>query len=38
LAKQYVLPHQYTLAAFDKIIREETATLTRVFQEAGLTK
>jgi tripartite-type tricarboxylate transporter receptor subunit TctC len=38
LAKQYVLPHQDTPAAFDKIIRDETAILTRVFKEAGLTK
>jgi tripartite-type tricarboxylate transporter receptor subunit TctC len=33
---QFVIPLTDTPAAFDKIIREETATLTKVFKEAGI--
>jgi tripartite-type tricarboxylate transporter receptor subunit TctC len=33
---QFVIPLTDTPAAFDKIIREETANLTKVFKEAGI--
>jgi tripartite-type tricarboxylate transporter receptor subunit TctC len=36
LAKQFVIPVSDTPAAFDKIIRDETAKLTEVFKEAGI--
>ena len=33
---QFVIPVTDTTAAFDKIIRDETANLTQVFKEAGI--
>ncbi len=36
LVAQFVIPVTDTPAAFDKIIRDETATLTQVFKEAGI--
>ena len=36
LAKQFVIAVQDTPAAFDEIIRKETANLTEVFKEAGI--
>ncbi len=36
LAKQFVIAVGDTPAAFDKIIRDETANLTQVFKEAGI--
>jgi tripartite-type tricarboxylate transporter receptor subunit TctC len=35
-ASQFTIPHQDTPDAFDKVIREETANLTAVFKEAGI--
>jgi tripartite-type tricarboxylate transporter receptor subunit TctC len=36
MVAQFVIPVTDTTAAFDKIIREETANLTQVFKEAGI--
>jgi tripartite-type tricarboxylate transporter receptor subunit TctC len=36
LAKQYLIAHQDTPAAFDKIIKDETAKMTALFKEAGI--
>ena len=36
LDKQFVIAKSDTTAAFDKIIRDETASLTQVFKEAGI--
>lgn len=36
LASQFVIAHSDTPAAFDKIIKDETAQLTAVFKEAGI--
>jgi tripartite-type tricarboxylate transporter receptor subunit TctC len=36
LAKQFVIPVSDTPAAFDEIIRKETANLTQVFKDAGI--
>jgi tripartite-type tricarboxylate transporter receptor subunit TctC len=36
MVSQFVIPVTDTTAAFDKIIRDETETLTQVFKEAGL--
>ena len=38
LAAQFVIPVTDTPAAFDKIVRDETANLTAVFKEAGITQ